>query len=201
MKRTTMTLLAGAALLAGAGTSGAALISPTTATLAAGSLLGGSAALIVDGTIPPEGQNWQLQTAYWGSSATILRVDLGALYRVEDVVVSVDNNDAYRVRWSSDGSAYTTLFDIAVGYGEIANGVDTMSSELGNPEYIAGIDFAPVVARYLEIAASGGDSMYSVGELQAYGSVPVPVPAPLAALLFLPLLAARAATGRRTARR
>ncbi len=60
--------------------------------------------------------------------------------------------------------------------------MDIMSSVAGNPEYVSSIEFAPVSARYLRIAATGGDNFYSVGEFQAFGSTSVPVPA--TALLF-----------------
>ena len=165
------------------------LIVPDSASVVAGTLAGGSAGLIIDGSIPPEGQYWQTDTAYWWGTSVILQVDLGALYVLEDVLVSVDNNDAYLVEYSADGMSYNDLFDIAVTDGEIQvfpGGMDTMSSDSANAEYVPSVDFTPVDTRYLRISATGGDNAYSVGEIQAFGrrAGPATVPEPGAFLLL-----------------
>ncbi len=164
----------------------AGLITPSSATVAAGTLTGGNAALIIDGSVPPEGQYWQTDTAYWSGTSVILQVDLGARYKLEDVLVSVDNNDAYLVQYSIDGLSFSNLFSIAVSDGEIPvspGGMDTMSSDSANPEYVPSIDFSAVDTRYLRISATGGDNYYSVGEIQAFGA-PSSIPEPTALLLF-----------------
>jgi hypothetical protein len=54
--------------------------------------------------------------------------------------------------------------------------MDTFSTDSTNGEYVAAIDFAPVVTRYLNFrSVSGGDRLNAVGEIQAFG-VPVPEP-------------------------
>ena len=49
-----------------------------------------------------------------------------------------------------------------------------MSSDSTHGEYEANIDFGPVPAQYLRIAATGGDNSYSIGEFQASGSMIIP---------------------------
>lgn len=137
-------------------------------------------ALIIDGLFPAEGSVWTgSQCVYWYGTGPWFTIDLGNSYWVEDIVVQVDNNDNYKVDYSTDGSSWTNLLYISSGYGEIGWGMDTMSTISGDPEYISQLDFsAKVEARYLKIYATGGDNMYSVSELQAYGT-PVPLPGAL----------------------
>ncbi len=143
-----------------------------------------SSGLIIDGVIPTEGSSWTGATnVYWNGTASVFSVDLGKLYKVDDVRVSVDNNDAYTIEWSKDAIIWNNLFTISIGYGEIGWGMDTMSTDNTDGEYIAALDFSSVQARYLRIFATAGDNMYSVGELQAFGSVST-VPVPAAAWLF-----------------
>ncbi len=61
--------------------------------------------------------------------------------------------------------------------------MDTMATDNGHGEYVSGIDFAAVGARYLKVNATGGDVRYSIGEVQAYGdAAAVPEPATVALL-------------------
>lgn len=95
------------------------------------------------------------------------------------------------------------LFTIDVGDGEHGWGMDTMSTDGAHAEYVLGIDFSSVQARYLRIKATGGDNMYSIGELQAFGSaaaeLPVSVPEPsITALLAAGLFGLGFARRRRT---
>lgn len=194
----------------------AALITGTTASVVAGGLNNGSTVgVIVDGLIPGEGTHYfggsggAPKNASWGAPAgpydTVLQVDLGAVYRLDDVLVSVDNNDVYHLTYSVDGLSFSSLFSIAFNVGEINSGMDTFTTWLGDPEYVAALDFAAVDARYLRVSASAGDGRYSVGEIQAFGS-PVPagpggsVPEPQSlALALLALGTATVARRRRQA--
>lgn len=64
-----------------------------------------------------------------------------------------------------------------------------MSTISGSAEYIASLDFSPIVAQYLRIFATSGNK-YAVGEFTTYGTAvsPSAVPIPAAALLFGPAL-------------
>ncbi|MCB1998896.1 MAG: discoidin domain-containing protein [Rhodoferax sp.] len=153
----------------------AALITGTTASVVAGGLWGATpVARIVDGVFPGEGDHYMNNTAVWGtgtpSMTATLQVDLGAVYTLEDLLVSVDNNDSYEVTYSENGQSFSSLFTIAFNLGEIGSGMDTFSTDASHAEYVAAIDFAAVNARYLRVRELSGDGRYSVGEIQAFGS-------------------------------
>lgn len=160
----------------------AALI--TTGVASGAGPLNNSPGLIVDGFVPAETTFWRDAANVWWDDrvdpgAGVLTIDYGNLYRIDDVLLSVDNNDRYDVEYSTDGAGWTNLFTIDRSDGEIPaspGGMDTMSTVFGDAEYVPGIDFLAVNAQYLRIFGVGPDQFYSVGELQAFGSV-VPVPA------------------------
>jgi hypothetical protein len=137
---------------------------------------------------PSEWGQWQTNTAWWTGTAPIITFSYSQVFNIEDILLSVDNNDNYSVEYSLDNSTWTNLFNISSSYGEVGWGMDTMSTLSGHPEYIAALDFAPVQAQFLRIFATGGDNSYSVGEFQAFGSAVSAVPVPAAAFLFAPAL-------------
>lgn len=152
-----------------------------------GSITNGAA--VIDDSFPPEGQGWTINTAYWHGTESYIAFNLGQIYTIEDIILSVDNNDDYTIlyteNWESSLSNWMTLATIYQRYGEIGGGMDTMSSVAGDAEYISQIDFSAVEAQYLLIRAIGGDDCYSVGEFDVYGSPvtsAVPEPASLALL-------------------
>jgi hypothetical protein len=141
----------------------------------------GDLALLTNDFFPNEGAHWQLNTVWWQyqENTAIFNFDMGKLYNVEDMILSVDNNDSYRVDYSTDNNNWQMLFEISNTYGEIGWGMDTMGTSSNLAEYVYQIDFNPVTAQYLRIYATGGDHLYSVGEFQAFGTTPVPEPATL----------------------
>ncbi len=143
--------------------------------------------LISDGVFPVESSIWtNSESVFWNGLVPTFVVDFGSVYTVDDVLVSVDNNDDYSVQWSQDLSTWNTLFNISVGDGEISFGMDTMSTDSFNSEYVPAIDFASIQARYLRITATNGDNSYSIGEFQAFGSnvSMVTLPEPMSLALF-----------------
>jgi hypothetical protein len=155
---------------------------------------------VCDGVTPGEGTYWQgtaeVPTVWWRMEADSVNKIYGVayislaydqLYNIQDITLSVDNNDAYKVTWTDTvtNPVWRDLFVIETNYGEINDGMDTMSTVSGDDEYVSGIDFAPVAARYLRITAIGGDDMYSIGEFTAFGSpITAAVPEPATMLLF-----------------
>jgi hypothetical protein len=160
------------------GLSQAMLITPAGAS--ATPFVNNSPGLIIDGFVPTEMTHWQNPVnVWWTGEGPILTVDLGALYRVDDVLLSVDNNDQYLIESSTDGIAWNTLFTVEVLDGNVdpsPGGMDTMSTDITHAEYVANLDFMSVNAQFLRIQGLGPDMLYSVGELQAFGAL-VPVPA------------------------
>ncbi len=147
--------------------------------------------LIIDHVIPSEGSVWNLaDKVYWSGTTPTLTMTFNQIYILQDVLLSVDNNDAYRMEVSLNGTDWSTLFNISSGDGEIGFGMDTMSSDSSHGEYIASINFTASQARYARIFATGGDNSYSVGEVIFAGaSIPTAVPEPaIAALLSLGFL-------------
>jgi hypothetical protein len=143
-----------------------------------------SVELLTDGVFPSEGGQWQTNTVWWNGTGPFFTFDMGEIYDLEDIILSVDNNDWYQVDYSVNGSDWNMLFSIARSYGEINWGMDTMATLIEHDEYISQIDFtSPVDAQFLRIYATGGDNSYSIGEFQAFGEVS-PVPEPATMLLF-----------------
>ena len=155
-----------------------------------------SANLLIDGVLPREESDWRGGTNVWWQGQTGLSVsftiEYGQVFTLEDVVVAVDNNDSYQLEYSINNVDFFALTDIRPSDGDARGGMDIMSSDSSNPEYVSNIDFAPVSARYLRIYATGGDNAYSIGELQAFGTlnaVPEPSSLGIVALVGLGLLA------------
>ena len=178
-------IVIGAVLLfMAAGVANAGPIAPISAIGTGG--FNNSTGLLINGEVPAEVTGWTASTNVWwyGLSPTFT-IDLGTMHMVEDVLVSVDNNDSYSVDYSVNNSDWFGLFSIAVSHGEVGWGMDTMSTLAGHLEYIAAIDFATVQARYLRIYATGGDNRYSVGEIMPFGNpVGTPLPEPSTVLLL-----------------
>ncbi len=155
---------------------------------------------LTDNYIPTERSQWWDHTTYfYGADPNraldqeIFTFDMGGLYEVQDIIISVDNNDKYYVDYSSNGSTWTNLFTINVGDGNMNFGMDTFStdsSDTANILYDSDVDFANVTAQYLRIWADHtiSDQMFSIGEFQAFGEAvagqPSPAPEPTTMILF-----------------
>jgi len=145
---------------------------------------------LTDGSVPREWQDWQKGTTYFGRGGAqeVFTFDMGKLYDVKDVMVSLDNNDTYRIEYSVDNSSWSSLFTVSKSYGEVGWGMDTFSTNKKNVEYHSGIDFNTVTARYLRIyadhAPGASDGFFAIGEFQAFGTAtPAAVPEPSTLLL------------------
>lgn len=176
MKPLSLSSILLAAVLGCAGTASAQLITPTAITGSGNHVHDWG--VIADGLIPQQGNllSAALDSVWWFGLDTTITVDFGGVYLVNDVLVSVDNNDRYSLDYSLDGSSFANLFLIRPAFGEVPSfpgGMDTMTTNSTSPDYVSDIDFAPISARYLRFRARGGDGLYALGELEAFG-VPVP---------------------------
>lgn len=160
----------------------------------AGTFMGstGSVNDLTNGVVLPEATQWNSAGAFaweiWdsriGTGSNHIQFDLGGIFRLEDIKISVDNNDTYLMKTSVDGTSWTTLFTISPSDGEISWGLDTFSSSLGDPEYEASIDFAPTNARYARLSAGNGDRFYSISEVTFLGTPVNTVPEPNVLMLL-----------------
>ncbi len=152
----------------------------------------GNLQVLNDGIFPTEASAWNSdKTLFWRDIDKTFTFSFGDLFRVDDVRLSVDNNDSYLLEYSLDNLNWATLFAVAWHYGEVIWGMDTMSTHGGDLEYVSQLDFAPVEARFARIMATGGDNKYSVGEVVFSGErVMQPVVASVPEPGMLALLAA-----------
>ncbi len=160
--------------------------------------------LLTDGIFPTEGAPWNggntVSFNQWGPNydREYFTFDMGSLFTIDDIKISVDNNDSYTIELSADNSTWSNLTTVERGFGNIGGGMDTFSSILGDAQYESGIDFAQSgAAQYIRIYVDGwcnvpngvcsepkvGDGAYAIGEFQAFGDTAV-VPIPAAAWLF-----------------
>ena len=167
-----------------------ATVGCTTANLLAGKSpwqwqdLRGSAALITDGQIAPEGAQWDAPVAVtFDTGAGSVTYDLGAPTPITGLYVQADANDTYKILGSLDGTpgSYKLLTDI------------DMASDRGHGLRARSPQIPPVTVRYLRVGEGVGDGFFSLSEFAAYCQAPFPFPpafrqvdAPLAAVVQRP---------------
>jgi hypothetical protein len=147
--------------------------------------------LISNGVLPPRNTFWMDgANVWWQGTAPAITLDYGSVYTITSLTVDVDNNDTYRVQYSTDGVTFTNLFDFLASQGPVApnpGGMDILTTDSTfptnpgdqtTPAYV-GVSFLPVNARYLRISAISGDNLYSIGEFQAFSNAAVPEPVSL----------------------
>jgi hypothetical protein len=153
-----------------------------------------SPSLIINGAFPPRNTFWQDPTNVWwtGAASAAFTIDYGTTYNITSLIADLDNNDGYRVQYSTNGVTFTNLFDFLASDGPVApapGGMDILTTDPtfpfnpGNattPAFV-GRTFAPVQARYLRITGFNGDDLFAVGELQAFGTA---VPEPISIAVF-----------------
>ncbi|MEY4764220.1 MAG: hypothetical protein RI907_893 [Pseudomonadota bacterium] len=145
-------------------------------------------ALVTDGVFPTPASSVNSGTnVYWtgqeGSSGVVITMKFDQAYLLTGASYSLDNNDAYRIQVSKNGTIWYNLIRVESYDGEVSGGMDTFSTLPSSPYYVEDHSFAPLVASYARVFARGGDGTYAVGELQFYGTATVPEPEALALLL------------------
>lgn len=146
-----------------------------------GSPNGASLATLTDGTFLAAGTQWQSGTAWWSGTGAMFQIDLSAASEVMGAIVQADNNDTYRM-WYRDiaTDTYLDLWSISAVAGA---GMRTRP----NPGDNTTIHFfsSSVFTDSIRIAAVGGDSAYSLSEVQVWGAVPAPAALPMFGLAGL----------------
>jgi hypothetical protein len=113
---------------------------------------------LTDGRASQEGDFWDTtSTARFDRPEAHATWDLGSAKPIRCALVQGDNNDAYHLMGSADGKDWKTLWD-----GAPVNGAG-MRLRQGQFEGNA---------RYVRLTASGGDRLYSAGEVAVYTDCP-----------------------------
>jgi|Laugresu1bdmlbdd_1035124.scaffolds.fasta_scaffold03787_3 hypothetical protein len=163
----------------GAGIQNLALSRPVS--VVSGSPSGAALSTLTDGLFLPAGTQWQTGTVWWSGTGASFQIDLLGASEVLGAIVQADNNDTYRM-WYRDleSGSYLELWTIGAVSGA---GMRTRPNPTDNTaiHYFA----SPVFTDSLRIAAIGGDSSYSLSEVQVWGIVPAPAAAPLLGLAGL----------------
>ena len=115
---------------------------------------------MTDGKHVKEGSFWSVTQAAVISKGGLVTFDLGLKTQLSAFTVQADNNDTYEVYGSADGKSYSLLW--SAGPDKLP-GLQTRQVVLASPS-------APV--QFLQVKANGGDSSYSISELQAYCKPP-----------------------------
>lgn len=135
---------------------------------------------IVDGVFLPRGTQWDQGAVWWDSTDDMARwidIDLGGTFIIESLIVQADDNDAYKLLYYWDGSGWQLAWNVpAVG----GWGMQTRPNPADDTErYMLP---SPIVTSALKFYGdlNNGDKLFSVSEIQAYGTL---IPAPGALLL------------------
>lgn len=157
----------------GAGIENLALSRPVS--VISGSPAGAGLPTLTDGTFLAAGTQWQSGTVWWTGLGAMFQINLAETSEVMGAVVQADNNDTYRMWYRDLGTnTYVELWTIGAVSGA---GMRTRP----NPGDNTAIHFfsSSVFTDSIRIAAVGGDSAYSLSEVQVWGVVPAPAAAPL----------------------
>ena len=139
-----------------------------------GSPNGAALSALTDGNFLAAGTQRQTGTVWWGGTGALFQIDLSQTCEIMGAIVQADNNDTYRMWYRDMGSnTYLELWTIGTVAGA---GMRTRPNPGDNTaiHYFASSIFTDSI----RIAAVGGDSAYSLSEVQVWGNVPAPAAAP-----------------------
>jgi hypothetical protein len=136
-----------------------------------------AASTVTDGVFLSTGQQWDTNTVFWAGGvpdpADTITITLSQAASITGLHLQADNNDLYTVSYKDLGGTWHSLATIA----------PNTDSNWGLGDGFA--SFAAVSATALQIQATGGDTSYSVAELQADGQLISAVPENSSSLLML----------------
>jgi hypothetical protein len=173
MKNTLIPLAAAAFALAASPSPAGAAAPCSTENLLAGKkpsasqAVKGDLGLVTDGTIGPEGTQWDAPVGVILENGNAsITYDLGAPTSVSAVLMQGDANDTYKVMGSVDGSPAS--YKLLVEFANVVNnghGLRVRANQVPTTE-----------VRYLRIGDANGDNYFSVSEFAAYCKAPTPFP-------------------------
>lgn len=135
-----------------------------------------AAKLLIDQKMPKQETEYDNKSCvYWSDPETAFVVDLGEAFWISGLTIQVDNNDDYVIQVSLDGKVFKPLLTVRGEWGEVVDGMETLSTLAKDPQYLPQMAVKPAQARYVKLSAKGGDEAYSASELLLYGSKTAPV--------------------------
>ncbi|VAW45410.1 hypothetical protein MNBD_GAMMA04-2313 [hydrothermal vent metagenome] len=135
------------------------------------------------------------ESIWWSGYSGTITMDLGNAFMVQEILMQVESNDAYQMEYFISDNNWSTLFTVNREDGDTF-GMDIMSSDSLNEEYVASMDFTAVETRYLRLSGLDSiDHVYYLSEIQVFGDISIqsalnapqnisPVPAPPSVMLF-----------------
>lgn len=129
------------------------------------------ASTATDGAFLGTNHQWDIGSLWWqgdlNTGAQVV-IDLNGMFSINSFAVEADNNDTYRIEYNQNGS-WVTAWDVPIN---CCYGMQTNTTTLASA----------IVTDSLRFTATGGDNLYSVSEIQAFGQ-PVPEPETYALML------------------
>ncbi len=130
-------------------------------------------ATVVDGVFAPRSNQWDRGPVWWDSrdrQARSIEMDLDGTFNIESLVIQADDNDAYRIYyWDLNTSSWQLLWGVP-NYNAWGWGMQTRPNPANNAQrYSLAI---PVVTNALKFEGNlnSGDRLFSVSEIQAFGT-------------------------------
>ena len=113
---------------------------------------------LTDGLYSNEGDEWLTDvTSRFLSARSFVEYDLGSARPIRCALAQADNNDVYILSGSQDGEKWQPLWRVGA---ETGAGMRLRNQKL------------EASARYVRLSATGGDALYSVGEIALYSECP-----------------------------
>jgi hypothetical protein len=113
---------------------------------------------LTDGLYSNEGDEWLTDvTSRFLSARSFVEYDLGSARTIKCALTQADNNDVYVLSGSQDGEKWQSLWRVGA---EPNPGMRLRNQKL------------EASARYVRLSATGGDALYSVGEIALYSECP-----------------------------
>jgi len=141
-----------------------------------------NAQTVVDGIFLPKNRQWDQGSVWWDDHdgvANHLVIDLNGIFSLESFVIQADDNDAYLLEyWDTATATWQTAWNIP-NYNSPGMGMG-MHTHYDSESYVLERAITTDALRFSG-NLSNGDRLFSVSEIQAFGS---PVPLPPAVWLF-----------------